>query len=390
MPLYLRHPRIDLVRRQIILNAAGAALACQTLNSALAQSAAPTRGSAEPIRLAQLLDSSQDQQEISRDYATGMRLAVNDFNRSARRRIQLVNFDSDGSAASVKAALQSIQKDPGLCALIGTAGERLALDSIAAARTEGLAIGHLAPWLSDSRFDTDRDVVPVFASREMQIRYAMKSLESLGIVDIGLVYSSEREFSALHLGVEAAAQALKLRAVSYTPQRAEDLASIANRLPVNSPAVLLFLGGTIELSQFAQALSARKLQRYVVSLADIDVATLVQLGVGRAVPLILTQVVPNPQSSALPAVRDYRASLKAQFDEKPSQISLAGYLAARYVLPVLARMERPPTRETVLTEFERRSGEDIGGFRIGFSASQRRGSTYVTQTLLTGDGRLVG
>ena len=390
MPPYSRHPRTDPVRRQIVLGTAAAALAGQTLTT-FAQSAVPNRGAPEQIRLAQLLDSSQDQQEISRDYATGVRLAVNDFNRSARRRIQLVTIDSDGSAASVKAALQSIRKDAGLCALIGTAGERLALDSIAAARAEGLAIGHLAPWLSDSRFDTDRDVVPVFASREMQIRYAMQSLGSLGIVDIGLVYSSEREFSALHVGVEAAAQALKLRAVSYAPRRAEeDLASIANRLPASSPAVLLFLGGTIELSQFAQALSARKLQRYVVSLADIDVATLVQLGVGRAVPLILTQVVPNPQSSALPAVLDYRASLKAQFDEKPSQISLAGYLAARYVLPVLARMERPPTRESVLAEFERRSAEDIGGFRIGFSASQRRGSTYVTQTLLTGDGRLIG
>ena len=380
---------IDPIRRRLVLSTTSAALASSSL-AAYAQSSPAGRNTGEPIRLAQLLDSSQDQQEISRDYATGVRLGVSDFNRTARRRIQLVNFDSDGSPASLKAVMQSIRKDAGLCALIGTAGERISLDSIAAARSEGLAIGHLAPWLSDSRFDDDRDVVPVFASHEVQIRYAMKSLESLGIVDIGLVYSSERTFSSLHAGVEAAAAALKLRSVAYTPRKGEDLASMANRLPGNSPAVLLFLGGTIELSQFAQTLSARKLQRYVVSLADIDVGTLVELGASRAVPLILTQVVPNPQNSALPAVRDYRASLKVQFDEKPSQISLAGYLAARYVLPVLARMERAPTRETVLAEFERRTGEDIGGFRIGFSASQRRGSSYVTQTLLTGDGRLVG
>ena len=380
---------IDPIRRKIIVSSASAALVSQTPN-ALAQSSLPVRSSGEPIRLAQLLDSSQDQQEISRDYATGVRLGVSDFNRTARRRIQLVNFDSDGSPASLKAVMQSIGKDPGLCALIGTAGERLSLDSISAARSEGLAIGHLAPWLSDSRFDNDRDVVPVFASHEVQIRYAMKSLESLGIVDIGLVYSSERAFSSLHVGVEAAAKALRLRSVAYTPRNEEDIVAMANRLPGNSPAVLLFLGGTIELSRFAQSLSARRLQRYLVSLADIDVGTLVELGASRAVPLILTQVVPNPQSSTLPAVRDYRASLKIQFDEKPSQISLAGYLAARYVLPVLARMERAPTREAVLAEFERRTGEDIGGFRIGFSTSQRRGSSYVTQTLLTGDGRLVG
>ena len=376
------------IRRRIILGAAGAALASPALE-VLAQSAATSR-TADPIRLAQLLDSSQDQQEISRDYSTGVRLAVNDFNRTARRRIQLVNFESDGTAGSLKTIMQSVRKEPGLCAFIGTAGERLSLDSIQAARFEGLAISHLAPWLSDSRFDNDRDVLPVFATRELQIRYAMKSLEALGIADIGLVYSNEREYASLHVGVDAAAQALKLRPVVYVPKGSETTATIASRLPSTSPAVLLFLGGTVELSQFAQGLSARKLQRYVISLADIDVTTLVQLGVGRAVPLILTQVVPNPQNSNIPSVREYRASLKAQFDETPSQISLAGYLAARYVLPIVARMERSPTRESVLAEFERRPSEDIGGFQIGFNPTQRRGSSYVTQTMLTGDGRLVG
>jgi len=88
--------------------------------------------------------------------------------------------------------------------------------------------------------------------------------------------------------------------------------------------------------------------------------------------------------------RDYRALLKSQFDETPSQISLAGYLGARYVLPILSRIERPVTRDAVLSEFARRAAEDVGGFQIGFSASQRRGSTYVTQTLLTETGRQLG
>jgi len=377
------------LRRHLVLSATGVALAAPALR-AFAQNPAPARNTGEPIRLAQLLDASQDQQEVSRDYSTGVRLAANDFNRASRKRIQLVPFQSDGTAGSLKAVIDAIRKDASLCGLMGTAGERIALDSIQAARAEGLAVAHLAPWMSDSRFDADRDVVPVFASRETQIRFALKSLESLGIADIGIVYSSPHEFSTLRLGVEAAAQQLKLRPVTYVPQAGDDATALASRLPTNSPVLLLFLGGTIELSLFADGLSARKLQKYVVSLADIDVGTLVQMGTGRAVPLILTQVVPNPQSSTLPSVRDYRAALKAQFDEKPAQISLAGYLAGRYVFTVLARMERPATRDHILSEFERRPSEDIGGFQIGFSAAQRRGSSFVTQTLLTGDGRQVG
>jgi ABC-type branched-subunit amino acid transport system substrate-binding protein len=379
----------DPSRRSLILGATGAALTLPSIHLR-AQAPAAARSLGEPIRFAQLLDSSQDQQDISRDYSTGVRLAVNDFNRTSRKRIQLVPFQSDGSAGSLKAVMDSIRKDTSLCGLMGTAGERIALDSIQAARSEGVPIAHLAPWMSDSRFDTDRDVVAVFASREAQIRFALKSLESLGIADIGIVYSSPREFSTLHVGVEAAAGQLKLRPVAYVPQGSDDATTLASRLPGSSPVLLLFLGGTIELSLFADGLSARKLQKYIVSLADIDVGTLVQMGSGRAVPLILTQVVPNPQSSTLPSVRDYRASLKAQFDEKPSQISLAGYLAGRYVFPIVARLDRPATRENILLEVERLPSEDIGGFQIGFTATQRRGSSFVTQTILTGDGRQVG
>jgi len=357
--------------------------------TAVAQPAAVARAGAERIRLAQLLDTSPDQQEISRDYATGMRLAVNQFNRTAARQVQLVNLECDGSAAAVTSAVRSIRGDSSLCALIGTAGESLALASIEAARAEGLQIAHVAPWLSDTRFDRDRDVVPLFASREAQIRFALRSLESNGIADIGLVYATERSVASLHPGVDAAAKTLNLRTQVFAPRAGDDVVVLAQRLTTASPAVMLFLGGTIELSQFTQALSARRLHRYVVSLADIDVSTLMQLGAGRSLPLILTQVVPNPQTSALPSVRSYRELLKAQFDEKPSQISLAGYLAGCYALPVLAR-GRSPTRASVLAEFERREAEDIGGFQVGFSASQRRGSSYVTQTLLTGDGRLVG
>lgn len=380
-------PRIH--RRTLVIGAAGAALA-PGVRPVHAQAPLLPRGLGDTIHVAQLLDSSQDQQEVSRDYSTGLRLAANEFNRTSRRRVQLVAFQSDGSAASLKSVMASVRKDASLAGFVGTAGERLSLDSIQAARAEGLTVAHLAPWMFDSRFDADRDVISLFASLEAQIRFALKSLESLGIVGIGVVYSSSQAFATLRPGVESASKLLKLRTVVYTPHDGGDVTTMASRLPASSPVVLLFLGDTIELSLFAQALSARKMQRYIVSLANIDVGTLIQLGAGRAVPLVLTQVVPNPRTSTLPSVREYRSSLKLQFDEAPTQISLAGYLAGRYLFPILARMDRPATRENVLSEFDRRPTEDIGGFQIGFSALQRRGSSFVTQTYLTGDGRQVG
>jgi hypothetical protein len=64
-------------------------------------------------------------------------------------------------------------------------------------------------------------------------------------------------------------------------------------------------------------------------------------------------------------------------------------LAARYATQVLSRLPGTPARADALVEFRKRAPLDLGGFGVSF-ASQRRGSSFVTQTMLLSDGRLVG
>ena len=373
-------------RRQVLALTAG-------MSASLGAAAQAPSRSGRVLRVAQLLDSSPDQQELSRDYATGVQIGLAEFNRSGRP-VQLVSLNTDGSAASLRQALASVRDDPSICALLGTAGGRLAVESVAAARREGLAIAHVAPWMADSRFDTDAndDVFALFASREMQIRHALGSLGNVGVGELGLVYTSARDQYALHSEVAEAAARLKLRTQAFVAGPGEDLAAMGMRLGAQTPVILLFLGGTIELARFTQGLQsqgARGAGRYVMSLSDVDLPTLMQLSPTRSVPLILTQVVPNPQSSSLPAVQSYRAGLKQLFDENPSHVSLGGYLAARYATHVLSRLPATPTRADALAEFRKRAPADVGGFGIHFGA-QRRGSSFVTQAMLLGDGRLLG
>lgn len=379
----ISNPFAPLTRRQALALAAALAPI-----GAMAQN--PSRGG-KTLRVAQLLDSSADQQELSRDYATGVQLGLAEFNRGGRA-VQLVSLNTDGSPASLKQVLANVKEDPSICALLGTAGGRLAVESIGAARREGLDIAHVAPWMADSRFDGDDNVFSLFASREMQIRHALGTLGAVGVGDLGLVYISAREQLALQAEVAETATRLRLRTQSFVPAAGEDLATLGARLGSQAPVILLFLGGTIELARFTQGLQgqgARGAGRYVMSLSDVDVPTLIQLSPTRSVPLILTQVVPNPQNSTLPAVQSYRSSLKQLFDENPSHVSLAGYLAARYATHVLSRLPGTPARAETLAEFRKRTPADLGGFGISFG-SQRRGSNFVTQTMLMGDGRLLG
>lgn len=374
---------VDLRRRRVLAAAGALAATC-----GLPARAQPGANGREPVRLVQLLDRSPDQQEFARDYGTGLRLAFAEGARAGQRVPRLTALETDGTPESVARALRTA-RDDGAQALLGTVGERLALTSIAAARELGFEIAHLAPWLADTRFDADPSVLPLFASRELQVGHAMRSLAGLGVAELGLVYPDARTELALHPGIERTAEPLKLRTRRFTMPSGQDAAASAAAVPANLPAIVLFLGGTIELALFTQALARRALARYVVCLANVDTTTLMQLAPGRSATLVLTQVVPNPQSSQLEVVRSYRTTLKQLADEAPSPISLAGYLAGRYAVHALARLDGSHGRAEVFAQLRRRPALELGGFRFDFARSAR-GSDFVDQTLLRSDGRLVG
>lgn len=129
-------------------------------------------------------------------------------------------------------------------------------------------------------------------------------------------------------------------------------------------------------------------QRYVIALAEVNLQTMMQMGAARNTPVMATQVVPLV-NSGMPVVRSYRETLARLFDEPPTPLSLAGFLAARYTFEVLSTVEGTPTRQNSLQAFQRRASMDLGGFRVSYNAQQRSGA-FVTQSMLTPDGRVVG
>jgi hypothetical protein len=88
-------------------------------------------------------------------------------------------------------------------------------------------------------------------------------------------------------------------------------------------------------------------------------------------------------------VRGYRETLARLFDEPPTPHSLAGYIAARYTYESLMLIDGPVTRSSLLQVMQRRGTIDLGGFKINLDANRRSG-TFVTQSMMTADGRTVG
>jgi ABC-type branched-subunit amino acid transport system substrate-binding protein len=341
------------------------------------------------ITIAQIVDASAEQQDVSKDFLIGSRAAWQDINAKGGlkgRPVQHLSIDVNGTPASAQAAWMTLKDNPDCIVRSGTAGDPAASQMVELLRRDNVAIAHVAPWLQNSSTDVDERTFPIFAARQEQIGHALKSLSLIGVQEIGAVYASGREQALYRQELERAAAGLNLKLQSFRSEG--DLSRLGQHLTPQTPAIVLFIGGTPELVQFTQGLEKQSRQRYVVALADVNLQTMLQMGAARNTPVIATQAVPMITAS-LPVVRAYREALSRLFDEPPTPLSLAGFIAARYTYEVLSEIDGPLTRQRALTAFQRRANKDIGGYRASFNP-QRRSASFVTQSMLTQDGRVVG
>lgn len=339
--------------------------------------------------VAQVVDVSPAQQDVSKDFLIGSRAAWADINAKGGlrgRSVQHVSVEVDGTPESVRKALQSLLDNPACLVLSGTAGDPVANQVAALLRQQSSGIAHVAPWLQNSGADMDERTFPIFAARQEQIVHAFKSLSTLGVHEVGAVYATPGDYVQYHDDLQRVAANMKLSLQTFRANG--DLSQLGRRLTANTAAILLFVGGTPELVQFTQGLEKQQRQRYVVALADVNLQTMMQMGAARSTPVIATQAVPMVNAS-LPVVRAYRETLARLYDEPPVSLSLAGFIAARYTFEVLREMDGPLSRQSVLTAFQRRESRDVGGYRVTFN-NQGRSATYVTQSMLTQDGRVIG
>ncbi|WP_354449223.1 ABC transporter substrate-binding protein [Ottowia thiooxydans] len=347
-----------------------------------------SRSRNEPPTVLQIVDTAIEQQDVAKDFFIGSLAAWQDFSKQDILRGRTVvhrKLEIDSTAKDWSAGLAELRDNPSIVAVSGSVSEgaaRQLAQHLAAAK---LPLAHVAPWLHDID-KADERTFPIFANRQMQIRHALRSLSMVGVREIGAVYATSRDRNLYKASVANAAAALKLQVVGF--EGADDPRDLGRQMSARSPVVMLFLGGTPELARFTQGLADQSRQRYVVALAEVNLQILRQMGAVPTIPVIGAQVVPLTRSQ-MPVVQAYRGTLARLFDEPTSSLSLAGYLGARYTQQVLAAMTGPIDRPSVLSAFQQRQAIDLGGFRVAYDA-QGLGSTYVTQSMLTVEGREVG
>jgi ABC-type branched-subunit amino acid transport system substrate-binding protein len=102
--------------------------------------------------------------------------------------------------------------------------------------------------------------------------------------------------------------------------------------------------------------------------------------------VIISQVVPSPWDTSLPAVGDYQTAMAVTDPgARPGFVSLEGYLAGRVVIEALKRVSGEPTREKLLDAIVA-APIDLGGLTLSYGPAKNQGSDQVFFTILQSDG----
>src|SRR5512138_2826717 len=116
---------------------------------------------------------------------------------------------------------------------------------------------------------------------------------------------------------------------------------------------------------------------------------LAQLGPGYADGVVVTQVVPPPTSKATTLLKYQEQLRRHAAGEKPSYLSLEGWISARLLIEGLQRTGRNLTTDGLIDALEAIRGLDLGlGAPLGFGPSEHQASRMVWGTVLDPKGAL--
>jgi ABC-type branched-subunit amino acid transport system substrate-binding protein len=373
-------------RRRFITNAA--AMTAATAVPAIAQQ--PSSTTSKSPTVAQIVDLSPGQIDVSKDFLAGSRTAWQEINAKGGLRGKPVKHwvvEVDGTSQSLREAVKTIKTQSTALALFGTIGAASALEVADLLRREAPDLAHIAPWLHQPDNLRGDNSFAIFASRQTQIEHAVKSLSNVGVKSLGAVYATPAEFANYRDDMEQIAKSLGMKIQHLGP--VSDLQALGKSMQPDSPRILIFMGGTPELFDFTQGVAKTNAQRYIIAMADVNLQTLAQLGGNnRKSAVIATQVVPMVTSN-MPIVRNYRDALSRYLDEPPTSQSLAGYIAAHYTFDALQGLDGGPSRSNILAALQKRRAVNLAGFQIDIDNKRLCGS-YVTQSMISADGKLIG
>jgi ABC-type branched-subunit amino acid transport system substrate-binding protein len=307
------------------------------------------------------------------------------------RKLELITRNDGYEPGRAVEAVNKLIEEDKIFAIIGSVGTPTAQATLPLTTQTGVPF--IAPYTGAAflRDPSKTGVVNMRASYFEEAEAIVAQLTGdLGITRIAVLYQDDFFGRAALAGVQ---QALKRRSMSLVSEGTFERNTTAVKRALlqireGHPEAVILLGAFAASAAFIELAREIKFEAVFVNLSVVEGNALATALGGDGAGVIISQVVPFPGDTSLPAVNRYRAALKAiDPAAEPGFVSLEGYLAGRLLIAALEKIPGEPTRQALLQAIDGGTF-DFDGFRLTYNPGGDQGSNEVYLTMIAPDGSI--
>jgi branched-chain amino acid transport system substrate-binding protein len=349
--------------------------------------------SAQAILFGQAAALNGPAAELGQGMRQGLLAAFQEANKAGGingHELDLISLDDGYEPGKSIAAAQKLIDDNKVFALVGSVGTPTSTAVQPIASEAGVPFIGAFTGAEFLRDPYKPAVVNVRASYYQETEMMVDHLaKDLGVTRIAIFYQDDAFGRAGLAGVNRALDKRGMALVADGTYERNTTAVKAALLSImkGKPEAVIMIGAYQPCAAFIKLARQVKLNAIFVNISFVGSDALAkELGPDGA-GVVITQVVPLPDDTAIPLVKRYRAALRETSpDAKPGFVSLEGYVAGRLVVSALARIDGEITRKALLDTIAHIGTFDLGGVKLVYSAASNRGSSEVFLTVLQPDG----
>lgn len=231
------------------------------------------------------------------------------------------------------------------------------------------------------------------ASYNDEIMKISRLISTIGHKRVALLYQDDGFGAGIVDSVSKAAQEYKFEVILKVPYKPgeHDFASQSKQLIASHPQAILLMGVPEAVYRFMKTYDAPVGAAQIYALSFVSAKGLAEFaGEEKIRGIGISQVVPNPNSVALPLSKDFQAFLQTPFAKgaTSSPLTFEGYLNIRLTVEAIKMAGPHPTPEKVTQSLSAMRDYRLGGFPINFTESNRRGSSYLDIAVVGRNARL--
>jgi branched-chain amino acid transport system substrate-binding protein len=227
----------------------------------------------------------------------------------------------------------------------------------------------------------------VRASYADETEAIINQLVSLGLKNIAVFYQNDGFGKSGLEGVTASLKKHNLApsAVATVERNSVDVVAAVDTIAKAKPQAVVMVTLYKPTAAFVQAMKKAGQRPMFTTLSPVGTEQLVKELGADARGIVISQVMPYPWNDIVPMVRDYQKLVgKGAY----SYYGIEAYAMARIMVEALRKTGKEPTREKLVAALES-TNTDLGGFRIGFTNTNRQGSRFVEMTVVGPGGRVL-